>query len=119
VHYLKTSFAVATFIESLDPETLRASRSRLILIQPFRGHDFETIEETAAHHQGIRALVVAARDHISLGVVVFQADHDDAYIRLERLADTDLVGDAAVRASGETPARLRAADEVRSAPRAA
>jgi len=119
VHYLKNSSAVASYIQSLDSDTLAASRSRLIVIQPFQAQDLEAIAEAAQHHDAIRALIVAARDHISLGAVLFQADHEDAYSRLKRLADSDLVGDAAGRAAGPPAARKSAADEVTSAPRAA
>jgi len=119
VHYLKNSSAVASYIQSLHSDTLAASRSRLIVIQPFRAQDLEVIAEAAQHHNGIRALIVAARDHVSLGAVIFQADDEDAYIRLKRLADSDLVGDAAARAAGPPPARMSAVDEVTSAPRAA
>lgn len=96
MHYLRSSAAVAAFVESLDSDTLAATRSRLFVIRPFRDRDLQAIEEAAGQDGAIRGFVVAARDQTALGAVVFQAADDDAYARLRDLHDTDLVGDAAV-----------------------
>jgi hypothetical protein len=108
VHYLRSSAAVAAFIESLDSDTLAATRSRLIVIQPFRDRDLQAIEDAAGHDGTIRGLVVAARDHTALGAVVFQAADDAAYARLQDLNAASLVGPAAAT----RPAPPRNADDV-------
>jgi hypothetical protein len=99
VHYLRSSAAVAAFVESLDPDTLASTRSRLVVVRPFRDRDLQAIEEAAARDGAFRGFVVAARDQTALGAVVFQAADDEAYARLRDLHDADLVGDEAVSVS--------------------